>query len=409
MSCYNRRQRSPRNPTPVNPVIEDSRSRSNFDNNNSRVKDKDALIIDMDTTPSFGQWIKVSWQDLITMLLLGTVGMIINFAEPIPSRSFPIYSQNGDIVYPQFAYPLRKNIIPIWVAILLASLIPLLIIFLTQFRIRSFWDANNAITGLLYSLIIAGVFQVFLKWLIGGLRPHFLTVCEPIIPTRAPIKARYGPRIIMYDRNVCTGDKRQINNSLESFPSSQSTVAFSGFVYLAIYLNAKLKIWSNYHSAMWKMALLWSPILIASLISASLTIDGFHNWYDCLVGGIIGTVMSLSAYRMVFASIWDYHNNHIPLNRHAPFSTGRSGLTATRKAGWGEKIPDSVNDQGNNNVRQNTTNQEAVINLIQRPTTTTSPTPDHVVAIIAGVASNINDALVERRSNTNDRGHNVES
>lgn len=43
-----------------------------------------------------------------------------------------------------------------------------------QIRIRSFWDINNAILGLLYSLITAAVFQVFLKWLIGGLRPHFL-------------------------------------------------------------------------------------------------------------------------------------------------------------------------------------------------------------------------------------------
>jgi len=47
-----------------------------------------------------------------------------------------------------------------------------------QLRIRSFWDFNNAVMGLLYSLINAAVFQVFLKWLIGGLRPHFLAVCS---------------------------------------------------------------------------------------------------------------------------------------------------------------------------------------------------------------------------------------
>jgi len=43
-----------------------------------------------------------------------------------------------------------------------------------QIRIRSFWDVNNGVLGLLYSLITAAVFQVWLKWLIGGLRPHFL-------------------------------------------------------------------------------------------------------------------------------------------------------------------------------------------------------------------------------------------
>ena len=64
--------------------------------------------------------------------------------------------------------------VPIWAAALLASLIPIFFILLMQIRIRSFWDVNNGILGLLYSLITAAVFQVFLKWLIGGLRPHFL-------------------------------------------------------------------------------------------------------------------------------------------------------------------------------------------------------------------------------------------
>jgi len=69
--------------------------------------------------------------------------------------------------------------VPIWAAALLAALVPIFVILMMQIRIRSFWDANNAIIGLLYSLISAAVFQVFIKWLIGGLRPHFLTVCQP--------------------------------------------------------------------------------------------------------------------------------------------------------------------------------------------------------------------------------------
>ena len=75
---------------------------------------------------------------------------------------------DGEIVYPEFAYPLRNEIVPIWEAALLASLIPIAVILLMQIRIRSFWDVNNAIIGLLYSLITAAVFQVFIKWLIGG-------------------------------------------------------------------------------------------------------------------------------------------------------------------------------------------------------------------------------------------------
>jgi diacylglycerol diphosphate phosphatase / phosphatidate phosphatase len=95
-------------------------------------------------------------------------------APPAPSRSFPVYFQDGEVVYPEFAYPLRHEIIPIWAAAMLASLVPIVVFLIMQIRVRSFWDVNNAVIGLLYSLITAAVFQVFLKWLIGGLRPHFL-------------------------------------------------------------------------------------------------------------------------------------------------------------------------------------------------------------------------------------------
>jgi hypothetical protein len=75
-------------------------------------------------------------------------------------------------VYPEFAYPLRKEIIPIWAAAMLAVFVPIIIFLVCQIRVRSFWDVNNAVLGLLYSLIGAAVFQVFVKWLIGGVSDY---------------------------------------------------------------------------------------------------------------------------------------------------------------------------------------------------------------------------------------------
>lgn len=88
---------------------------------------------------------------------------------------------------------------------------------------------------------------------------------------------------------------------------------------------------------MWKLVATYAPILGATLIAGALTIDEYHNWYDCLAGAIIGTVMAFSAFRMVYASIWDWRINHIPLNRAVPFA-GKSELedaVFTRQAGWG--------------------------------------------------------------------------
>jgi len=295
--------------------------------------------MNMSSRPTFGQWLKVTWLDIVTMAAMGAVGLGVYEAHPAPSRSFPVFFQDGEIVYPQFAYPLRHEIVPIWAAALLAALVPIFVMLMMQIRIRSFWDVNNGVIGLLYSLITAAVFQVFLKWLIGGLRPHFLAVCKPYIPNAA-LETGNGFRQIMYDRSICTGDPDEIDDSLESFPSGHSTAAFAGFIFLYLYLNAKLKVWSNYHPAMWKLIAIYAPVLGATLIAGALTIDEYHNWYDCLAGAIIGTVMAFSAYRMVYASIWDWRTNHIPLNRATPFPGTASGAELehavfTRKAGWG--------------------------------------------------------------------------
>jgi hypothetical protein len=94
---------------------------------------------------------------------------------------------------------------------------------------------------------------------------------------------------------------------------------------------------------MWKLIALYAPLLAATLISGALTIDEFHNWYDVVAGAIIGSVMAISAYRMVYASVWDFRFNHIPLTRHTPFAYGGGAPGAggfesavwTHKAGWG--------------------------------------------------------------------------
>ncbi len=269
-------------------------------------------------------------------------------ADPAPTRSFAVtFTSDGEVVYPEFAYPMRKEIIPIWLAAFLASVIPIVVILAMQIRIRSFWDVNNGIIGLLYSLITAAVFQVFIKWLIGGLRPHFLTVCKPDISlasnTPGIVGAGYnakGFNEIYYTREICTGDGKEINDSLESMPSGHTTAAFAGFIFLYLYLNAKLKVFANYHPAMWKLVVIYAPVLGACLIGGALTIDEFHNWYDILAGAVIGTVMAFSAYRMTYAAVWDWRWNHIPLNRGAPFAflggePELAGATFTRRAGWG--------------------------------------------------------------------------
>ncbi|CAF0782920.1 unnamed protein product [Adineta steineri] len=289
---------------------------------------------------TFRLYFHTFWMDYLLMAIMGALGLGIYYLPPAPNRVFPVYFANGQIVNPEFSYPYQKDIIPIWLAALLAFIIPFIFIMLMQIRLRSFNDTNTAIMGLLFSLISAAVFQVFIKWLIGGLRPHFFAACKPYINA-----ANYGSGTgfdgIMFDRSICTGDKKQINDSLESMPSGHSTAAFAGLIYCSLYLNGKLKIFANYRPQYWKLILFYAPILGAVLIAATLTIDHYHHWYDILAGAIIGTMFAFGSYRFQYASIWDYRFNHIPLpriNAEDGFDYHldhlKNYLSASKKGGW---------------------------------------------------------------------------
>ncbi|CAF0918973.1 unnamed protein product [Adineta steineri] len=285
-------------------------------------------------------YIRTFWMDYLAMAVLGALGLGIYFLRPAPNRVFPVYFSDGEIVYPEFAYPFGSDIVPIWLAALLAFIVPFIFIMLMQIRVRSFNDVNTATMGLLFSLISAAVFQVFIKWLIGGLRPHFYSVCKPSI-SASSVGTGTGYDGIMFDRSICTGDEKDINDALESMPSGHSTAAFAGLVYCSLYLNAKLKIFANYRPQYWKFVLFYAPLLGAVLIASSLTIDHYHHWYDILAGSVIGTMFAVGAYRFQYASVWDFRFNHIPLPRVEPdygfdyhLDQLQESMSGSRKGGW---------------------------------------------------------------------------
>ena len=105
----------------------------------------------------------------------------------------------------------------------------------------------------------------------------------------------------MYDRSICSGDRNSIDDSLVSFPSGHSTAAFAGFIFLYLYLNAKLKVFSNHHPAMWKLVATYAPVLGATLIAGTLTIDEYHNWYDV---GTCTILPVLEAMLIPGCSVW---------------------------------------------------------------------------------------------------------
>lgn len=108
----------------------------------------------------------------------------------------------------------------------------------TLIRTRSFWDLNNAILGVSYALTTGSLFQVFIKWLIGGFRPHFFATCKPLSPLNLVGRGYQG---LIFDRTIYTTTSNEIRESSTSFPSGHSMAAFAGFLFLSLYINAKFK------------------------------------------------------------------------------------------------------------------------------------------------------------------------
>jgi len=259
----------------------------------------------------------------------------MNLVKVADTRQFPITFASGDIVYPEFAYPRRKaSIVPIWLDALLATLIPTLFFVIAQIRVRSFYDLNVAFWGNIWSVITATLFQVFLKVLIGGFRPHFLAICNPDIATLRAQGKGTGYQNIMFDKSVCNpANQKQLDDAMKSFPSGHSAAAMAGFVFLSLYFNAKMKIFSDERPHFYKLLVFFAPILGATLICCAMTVDNAHHWYDVLVGAVIGVVCAFATFRTSFASVWDHRFNHIPLPRPSsswnPFFSSQSPLPAS--------------------------------------------------------------------------------
>ncbi|KAJ3509132.1 hypothetical protein NM208_g15710 [Fusarium decemcellulare] len=329
------------------------------------------------------QWFMINYADLLCMAVVGGLAFGLYHTPVIITRTFPVTfnATSGDIVFPQWAYPDRGWIIPSWLSGLISIAGPFAVYLLAQIRIKSAWDASNAIMGTTWSVILASLFQVVLKQLVGGFRPYFLDVCMPDISLASSHNKSglngVGFYQIMYTTEICTQpDRSKIQNAITSFPSGHTTAAFAGFGFLFLWLNAKLKVWADHKPAFWKLCLTFVPLLAAVLIAGSLTIDAAHNWYDIIGGGVIGTVMAFASYRSTYAAVWDWRFNHLPLQEKEAFRYGFDGdmdyaaQTLSMIAGWGGKkvrLPDSSNGSngtnGSDEAVRRTSGAEEIANL----------------------------------------------
>lgn len=133
------------------------------------------------------------------------------------------------------------------------------------------------LTGVPESTLIATI----LKHFIGGFRPHFLDVCKP------DFSAIIGQPF--FNPSACTASSHAVNRAsvhcatdvdsadtgrrVQGFPSGHTTSAFASSMFLALYINAKLKAFGDHASDLWAPVAAVTPLLLATLIAGSMYIS----------------------------------------------------------------------------------------------------------------------------------------
>ncbi|VVC44560.1 Hypothetical protein CINCED_3A021318 [Cinara cedri] len=122
------------------------------------------------------------------------------------------------------------------------------------------------------------------KYTIGRLRPHFLYICKPNVECDVS-KTEY------IEDFKCTGFREEkYTDSRLSFPSGHSSLSFYCMIYLALYLQARIKT-SKY--AMAKSLFQFLAISMAAFCALSRVSDYKHHWSDVLAGTILGITAAI--------------------------------------------------------------------------------------------------------------------
>ncbi|KAI4131707.1 MAG: hypothetical protein LQ338_001108 [Usnochroma carphineum] len=221
-----------------------------FARKKGKAKSKKAAVARFPKRAFFIQWFHLTGLDALKMAAFFSAAAVLRYFTPLfrePNYTWPMWKDPHENIWvgPEWiSRPVVKVLPEIVPAIILAAS-PIIILPFMQIFVRNFWDFNAAMMGCLTAVDI------------------------------------------MYQ--------------LDAFPSGTVGNAFAVGVFLALYLNAKLKVFSADHT-------LPSP-------NKSLTALRFQQTTTTLIliiSALMGTACAFIGYRTHFHSVFDYRSNHLP-------------------------------------------------------------------------------------------------
>lgn len=191
--------------------------------------------------------------------------------------------------------------------LVLITFLPGTVIFLTRLlyeRPRSLrlsakfmHEFQVAVLGLTMSLVICGAIVDTLKNWIGRPRPDLLARCVPAAGT---------PTDVWVDVSVCTAPLGMpvLLDGFRSAPSGHSALSFACLGYLSLWLAGQAKLLQSktphLSSALFFHAWCAWPLVLATYIALSRTMDYRHHFTDVFSGAGLGTAVACLCYHRYF-------------------------------------------------------------------------------------------------------------
>lgn len=224
------------------------------------------------------------------------------------------------------SYPHLQETVKLWVVGLFASLGPVIFFFIIelmnsglmccfkelskmgkkqkfrQFLICFFHTCSLFVLGIATSLLLTEIG----KRMIGRLRPHFLSVCNPKysqLNCSVSTLSGIAYNSIYTGGSFCTGNADEIKEARLSFPSGHSSFSAYTMTFLIVYLEARLPLLRFRFLKVLIQILAFIGWYVTSMSRVS---DYYHRGSDVIGGSVLGFVIALHITMVVGKVLWEY-------------------------------------------------------------------------------------------------------
>lgn len=195
-------------------------------------------------------------------------------------------------------YPYQECTITVPMLLVMMLLLPMLFISVVEimrlcrhFRMRQYlrnlWRAQATFS---FGFIATYLTTELAKHVVGRLRPHFYSACQPRLHDGSSCADAHNADIYVQhfycsNRNLSSLQIRELH---VSFPSAHSSLSFYSMCLLAFYVH---NAWQGRGSVRVMRHILQFLLLMAAwYVSLSRVADYWHHWSDVLAGAVLGVI-----------------------------------------------------------------------------------------------------------------------